>query len=79
MPAVNDTDEMVGIITETDIFKTFLELIGARRSGARITMDVKDVQCELARVGKAVADIGGNIIATVEAPGSNSTNYEVLC
>ena len=78
LPVVNETNAVVGIITETDIFKTFLELLGARRSGVRITMYVKDVRGELARVGQAVADIGGNIIATVELPGSDSTNYEVL-
>ncbi len=78
LPVVNENDVVVGIITETDIFKTFLELIGARKPGVRITMYVKDVRGELARVAKAVADVGGNIVATVEVPGSDSTNYEVL-
>ena len=29
LPVVNSENAVVGIITETDIFKTFLELIGA--------------------------------------------------
>ena len=78
LPVVNETSAVVGIITETDIFKTFLELIGARRSGVRVTMYVKDVRGELARISQAVADIGGNIIATVEVPGTDSANYQVL-
>jgi len=78
LPVVNESDVVVGIITETDIFKTFLELIGARRPGVRITMYVKDKRGELARISQAVADIGGNIIATVEVPGSDPSNYEVL-
>ena len=78
LPVVDENDIVVGIITETDIFKTFLELIGARKPGVRITMYVKDVRGELARVAKAVADVGGNIVATVEVPGTDSTNYEVL-
>ncbi len=78
LPVVNDDGAVVGIITETDIFKTFLELIGARKVGVRITMYVKDVRGELARVAQAVADVGGNIVATVEMPGTDSTNYEVL-
>jgi acetoin utilization protein AcuB len=78
LPVVNGESVVVGIITETDIFKTFLELIGARKPGVRITMYVKDVRGELARMAKAVADVGGNIVATVEVPGTDSTNYEVL-
>ena len=78
LPVVNEDGAVVGIITETDIFKTFLELIGARKPGVRITMYVKDVRGELARVAQAVADVGGNIVATVEVPGTDSTNYEVL-
>jgi acetoin utilization protein AcuB len=78
LPVVNADFAVVGIITETDIFKTFLELIGARKPGVRITMYVKDRRGELARMAKAVADVGGNIVATVEVPGTDSTNYEVL-
>src|SRR5512136_2127797 len=78
LPVVNESNTVVGIITETDIFKTFLELIGARKPGVRITMYVKDVRGELARIARAVADVGGNIVATVEVPGTDSTNYEVL-
>jgi acetoin utilization protein AcuB len=78
LPVVDESHAVAGIITETDIFKTFLELFGARRSGVRITMYVKDVRGELARVAQAVAEVGGNIVASVEMPGTDSTNYEVL-
>jgi len=78
LPVVDESNIVAGIITETDIFKTFLELIGARRPGVRITMIVKDKRGELARIGQAIADIGGNIIATVEVPGTDPSNYEVL-
>lgn len=78
LPVVNESTAVVGIITETDIFKTFLELLGARKPGVRITMYVRDRRGELARMAKAVADVGGNIVATVEMPGTDSTNYEVL-
>jgi acetoin utilization protein AcuB len=78
LPVVNSQNAVVGIITETDIFKTFLELIGARKPGVRITLIARDERGGLARMARAVADIGGNIVASVEVPGTDSTNYEVL-
>ena len=44
----------------------------------RITLIAKDERGGLARMSKAIADAGGNIVASVEVPGTNSTNYEVL-
>ena len=78
LPVVNGEGAVVGIITETDIFKTFIELLGARKHGARVTMYVVDVRGQLAKITQAVADAGGNIVACVEVPGMDSTNYEVL-
>ncbi len=56
-------DKVVGIITETDLFKLFLELLGAREEGVRVTMIAPDVPGELAKITKAIADAGGNIVA----------------
>ncbi|MBM9537805.1 CBS and ACT domain-containing protein [Desulfobulbus alkaliphilus] len=39
LPVVKGT-ELVGIITETNIFDAFLEVLGARKSGARIEMKI---------------------------------------
>ncbi len=55
--------ELVGIITETDLFRIFLELLGARRAGIRATVSLADKPGELAGLAKAIQDIGGNIIA----------------
>lgn len=56
-------DKLVGIITETDIFKVFMELMGARDSGVRITVIVPDEKGMLAKVAGAVASKGYNIIS----------------
>ncbi len=54
---------LVGMITETSLFRIFLELLGARRAGIRVTVSVPDRPGELAGLAKAIQDAGGNIIA----------------
>ncbi len=69
--------ELVGIITETDLFKIFLELLGARESGVRATVIVPDVPGELAKITSEVRNLGGNIVAMVQALGASSENRMV--
>lgn len=54
---------VVGIITETDLFKIFLELMGVRDQGVRVTAQVSDEPGTLAHLTKAIADAGGNFVA----------------
>jgi acetoin utilization protein AcuB len=54
---------LVGIITESDIFRTMMELFSARQKGLRITIEVPDRKGELAKVAQAIADQGGYIAA----------------
>jgi acetoin utilization protein AcuB len=56
-------DQLVGIITESDLFRTFMELFAARQKGLRITITVPDREGELAKVAQAIADQGGYIAA----------------
>jgi acetoin utilization protein AcuB len=53
--------KMVGAITETDIFKTFVEILGKGRGVLRVTMRSPDVHGELARLTNVIAKLGGNI------------------
>jgi acetoin utilization protein AcuB len=62
LPVVED-GRLVGIITETDIFKVFLEMLGARESGIRITLEHPERKGEIARITTTIAELGGNILA----------------
>ena len=55
--------KVVGIITETTLFRIFIELLGARKPGIRVTADVPDRPGELARLAQAIYERGGNIVA----------------
>ena len=62
LPVMRD-GELVGLVTETDIFKTFMEMMGARDQGVRLTLLCPDQPGELAALTGAVAGLGGNIIS----------------
>ncbi|MBI5565607.1 MAG: CBS domain-containing protein [Chloroflexi bacterium] len=78
LPVVGDDGAVVGIVTETDIFKTFIEMLGARKPGVRVTTLVTDRKGQLAKITGDIAAAGGNIVAVIELPGTDSTNYEVM-
>ena len=54
---------LVGIITESDLFRVFIELFGARQRGVRISMVLPNEKGGLAKVSAAITKAGGNIIA----------------
>ena len=54
---------LLGIITESDIFRIFMELFAAREKGLRITLEIPDKAGELALITRAVADQGGYLSA----------------
>jgi acetoin utilization protein AcuB len=58
---VLDHGQLVGIITESDIFDAFLELLGTRRAGTRIVVPVPDIAEGVARVLQALAPTGAPI------------------
>jgi acetoin utilization protein AcuB len=60
LPVMRD-GELVGLITETDIFETFVEILGGEEASLRITVRVPDVRGELARLAGVIAGLGGNI------------------
>jgi acetoin utilization protein AcuB len=67
LPVV-ENGALVGIITETDLFKVFLELLGARVKGIRATVALEDTPGQLANVTRAIADRGGLIVAIADLP-----------
>ncbi len=66
--------KLVGIITETDIFKTLMEMMGARDPGVRLTMLSPELRGQLAALTGAVAELGGNIISLGTFWGKDASN-----
>jgi acetoin utilization protein AcuB len=73
VPVMSGTN-VVGIITETDLFKILLELMGARTKAWRITATIAEKPGTLAKLTQAIAQNGGNFIAfgMFSGPDANS-------
>lgn len=72
---------IVGIITETDLFKIFLELMGAREPGVRVTALLAEKTGQLAKITETISVLGGNFIAfgvfTGEDPSNRLITFKV--
>ncbi len=62
LPVMRGND-VVGIITETDLFKVFLEMLGASRKGVRLSAEVPNAPGILAKLAQTIYEAGGNIVA----------------
>jgi acetoin utilization protein AcuB len=70
-------DSLVGIIAETDLFKTFLEVLGAREPGVRLTVLLPKTPGGLACLAQTIFQAGGNIISVGSFYGESSDTAEV--
>ncbi|MGD2166259.1 MAG: CBS domain-containing protein [Anaerolineae bacterium] len=76
LPVMRD-GKVVGMITETDLFKTFLEMLGGREEGVRISMFVPDEEGMLAKITGKISDLGVNITALSTIMGETPSEYLV--
>jgi len=61
LPVMRDRT-LVGIISESDLFKTLLQLLGGRRPGVRITVATAGAKGTLAAITGAIFAAGGDIV-----------------
>lgn len=76
VPVVANGD-LVGLITETDLFRIFLELMSARQAGVRVTALVQDKPGELDVLTHAIAEAGGDFLSFGTFAGESSANRTV--
>lgn len=58
---VTEKGKLVGIITESDIFDAFIDLLGFKDVGSRITVEVQDVPGVMAHIAGIYKSFGINI------------------
>jgi len=77
LPVV-DGDKLVGIITESDIFDAFIELLGFREKGTRLTVEASDEPGILARLTGIFAQYRANITRVAVYRGTDGTSSVVV-
>lgn len=68
-------DDLVGIITESDLFKSFLELFSGGQRGIRVTALAPYVKGSLAEISTAIAEAGGLILSLNVFKGTEPSNW----
>ncbi len=63
LPVIDEQERVIGMITETDIFKAFIEMFAGGRSGLRLTLEIPETMDVLLELGQAISELGGNIVS----------------
>lgn len=77
LPVVSDVGAVVGIITATDILKTFIKVMGLIGGKTRLTLEVDNKVGVMAEITKIFADKGINIDSFITCRHKNN-RYELV-
>lgn len=67
MPVIN-SGELVGVITETDLFRAFIDMMGILTASSRIDVVVDESPASLRKVLRVIQENGGDIISIGHTP-----------
>lgn len=76
--AVEKDEKLVGIITESDIFDAFIDLLGFRDIGSRLTVEAADVPGALADITEIFKSFDSNITHIAVYRGSNGKSDVII-
>ncbi len=68
---------LVGIITESDLFKAFLQFLGGRRPGVRVTAMIPNAKGTLAKITNAISSAGGDIVGLAFSESPDAAQWEI--
>jgi len=78
VPVINTNGTLVGIISRSDILESFVEIIGARDSGTRITINAKDEAGTLAEISHIIKEFGLNITHLTNFNNKSTDTTEII-
>ena len=78
LPVVNEDNKLSGIITDSDIFKAFVDILGYAQTSTKITIDTTDRVGVLADITSIFKERGISIISIVSRTLGNNKTEIVL-
>ena len=63
LPVVDEHRSVVGVITETDVFRTFVEMFAGGHPGLRLALEVPERKGVLLELCQAIFDLGGSTVS----------------
>ncbi len=77
LPVVDEDNQVVGVITETDIFKAFVEMMDGKE-GVRLTLDLPEEEVVPLAFLQAIYTLGGRLAALGSIPQPEGSRRVVL-
>lgn len=78
LPVVDGDNHVVGVITETDVFKAFIELYRAGHAGLYLTLEAPDSAGSMVELSKAVLGSGGEIVGLSSSYDEATGEYRLV-
>lgn len=78
LPVVDEKEVLVGIVTETDIFDAFIDILGVKRTHTRIDFYTSDRPGTIAEITGMIAQKGKNILNTVVFFDKKKNKYKMV-
>ncbi|MCM2531400.1 acetoin utilization AcuB family protein [Neobacillus pocheonensis] len=77
LPITKD-GKLVGIITETDLLRTMVELTGAHQPGSQIEVKVPNIAGMLSNISNIIRNRKANILSVLVYPDKKDDRYKIL-
>ncbi|MFJ5715909.1 acetoin utilization AcuB family protein [Neobacillus sp. NPDC093127] len=77
IPIIKDK-KLVGIITETDLLRTMVELTGAHQPGSQIELRVPNISGVLSNIADIIRKRKANILSVLVYPDKHDEQYKIL-
>ena len=77
IPIIND-GKLIGIVTETDLLRTMVELTGAHQPGSQIEIKVPNLAGVLSEITAVIKERNANILSVLVYPDKKDNYYKIL-